>query len=91
MTDEIITVEENPPLEPETPTEPEAPATNPSLVISLSFDADDGTEPEVYGTRLTDAGSMPPEQYAKQVSEIIERTLLMRSGVLPVLQKVETA
>lgn len=87
-TEEIIIEDE--PTEPETPTTPPA---DPVMVVQLTFDRLDGSKPEIYYKQLDSlqASGLSPDQYAKSAAEIVERTLLMLHGALPVLQKIESA
>lgn len=53
-----------------------------SAIVTIAFA---GTEPKTYAANLTPASTISSEQYAKLVSETVERTVLLHYGALPVL------
>lgn len=75
----------------ETPVPTEAPTTPPerTLYVQMTFDAGDGSEKKNYANILDHPAHYTPEQYAKEVAERVERTVLLHLGALPVLAQVE--
>lgn len=77
-------------LFPEPTPEPE-PTPQPTLRVHLKFDKGDDSPAVNYANILDHPATLTAEQYAKVVAEQVERTILLHTGALPVLAKVEPA
>lgn len=59
-----------------------------SLIIQLQFETE-GSPNVNYSARVDQPAYVQPADFAKSISEIVERTTLIHLGALPVLAKQE--
>lgn len=86
-----VELPDEPDLEPTEPTETDLmePTPERSLIIQMQFSDGTAADPTTYATKLDRPDTFTAEQYAKEVAERVERTVLLHLGALPVLAKVE--